>query len=164
MEIGTLTSRSLTTDAEWAFAARLKREKDYASVVAGIGPWSEPEVHALYQERWGEGEAEYQLGRLREESKGGELRGWFAGDEMVAFATLRQTNLLADEGPKLLIVSQLYVVRSDMAIEVAMHLAALADERRIEESDLTLASEHLPAFETAGFAIRTVTMRRLWQE
>lgn len=163
MEPLTLTSRPLTTDDDWALAARWKRDRDYASIVAGIGSWSEPEIHALYQERWGEGEAAYQLKRLRDDAGDGELRGWFEGEELVAFLTLRETNLLADEGPRLLVVSNLYILRPEAAAVVAADLASLADERGIEETDLTIPSHCLPEFQTAGFAPELVTVRRRWR-
>lgn len=160
METSALTSRVLTTAAEWDLAARLKRDYDYAELVDGVGNWTQPEIHALHQERWGEGEVEFQMGRLREEANGGELRGWFRRHELVGFATIRETNLLAGDGPRLLIVRQIYVLRADAARMIASDLAAIADARGIEESDLSIPAEHAAAFEAAGFAPKLVTARR----
>lgn len=118
----------------------------------------------MHEERWGEGESEYQRKRLREEAQDGELRGWFSGDTLVAFATVRETNLLADEGPRLLIVGQLYISGGEeVARRVAKDLSILADERAAEETDLTVPAEHIEAFAAAGFEAKMVTLRRRWR-
>ena len=163
MEI-TITSRPLATEAEWLLAARMKRDRDYAGIVDGDAPWSEPEVHAIYQETWGHGEADYQLKRLREATEGGtwgELRGWFEGDTLVAFAGLRETNLLTDEGPSLLIVNHLYLFGGDpLRTTVAGDLARIADARGVTESEATIDPRDLPAFDAAGFGQKIAVVRR----
>ena len=164
METSELTMKPLTTDAEWGLAARMKRDRDYAAVLEGPGDWTEPGLHALHEERWGAGEAEYQLKRLREDAGDGELLGWFSGGELVAMATARETTLIADEGPRLLIVSHLYVFGGEeLARRVAGDLAEYADARGIEESDLTVPAEHGAAFAAVGFGARALTMRRRWR-
>ena len=163
METTTLTYRPLATDAEWALAARIKCDLDYAAVIGGPGSWSEPEVHALYQERWGHGEADYQLKRLREDVADGELMGFYSGEDLVAFATMRETNLLADEGPRLLIVAQIYFLRGETAPDVARRIAGIADARGIEETDLTIPEAHAEAFVAAGFQAKVRTMRRTFR-
>ena len=156
-----LTSRRLSTHEEWNLAARLKRDCDYALILSNPGLWPQPEIHGPYQEHWGEDQVEHQMERLREEALGGELRGWFRGRQLVAFATIRDAKPFGEDGPCVLVVRQLYILSGDnVARRVAEDLAAIAEEKGIVQTDLTLPAEHIGVFAEAGFEPTTVTARR----
>lgn len=156
-----LSSRQLCTHEEWNLAARLKRDCDFAAILSNSGLWEEPGIHGPYQERWGEDAVEHQLERLREEVIGGELRGWFRGRQLVAFATIQEAAPLGEDGPRILVVRQLYILSGEgVAHRVAEELSALASARGVVETDLTIPVEHVAAFADAGFEPTTVTARR----
>ncbi len=156
-----VVSRRLCTHDEWNLAARLKRDCDYAALLSHSDPWAQTGIHGPYRETWGEDAVDHQMERLREEATGGELRGWFRGRQLVAFATIREASPLGEEGPRILVIRQLYILSGEGAADrVAQDLAGIADARGIRETDLTLPVAHLAAFAEAGFEPTAVTARR----